>query len=434
MRKEIFKLAIPNIISNITIPLLSLADTTLMGRMSSVAYLGAIALGGLLFNFIYWALGFFRMSTTAFTGQAAGAENNHEIQAVLLRALSLAFMFGIVIIILNPIIANIGFSLLDGSPDVDKLARSYFNIRVYAAPAALCNMVLLAWFIGMKNAIFPMIISICINIFNIALNFFFVFGLDLKSDGVAYGTLASQYLSLAMGIIFYLSKYKDYLKYNKTIKIFDKEKIKHFIKVNRDIFIRTFCIILTIAFFNAESADLGDDILAMNNVFFQFFLFFSFFIDGLAYATEALSSRFHGAGKINKLLILIKIVFLYSAILALLFSLIYLFFGNTIFELIATQDSINILKQDYMIWIIFIPLISFAAFIWDGTFVGLSLSSLMRNSLLISSFLVFLPIYLITFNYWGNHALWLAFSAFLLSRGIVQTIQFKRHLKNNKLN
>lgn len=426
MNRDILRLAIPNIISNITIPLLGLIDLALMGHLKSEVYIGAIALGGVIFNFIYWGFGFLRMSTSGFAAQAFGEQNSRETITVLARALAVAVFAGLIILTLQLPIAWAGFSLIGGSEEVKLLAREYFLIRVWAAPAALSQFVFSGWFLGMQNARYPMIVAISANVANILLSVLFVFGLNMKSDGVALGTALSQYIGLALAIFLFLKKYRGLLSLVQKSRIFNVKKLTEFFRVNTDIFIRSFCIILVFTFFTSESANTNDTILAVNSLLIQLLLFFSFFIDGFAYAGEALVGKFFGARQSAQMTKAVKLLFLWGTGLAVGFTLVYLTGINTILRLLTSQQELIQQAQPYIIWVILIPLASFSSFIWDGIYIGATASAAMRNTLLGATFLVFAPVYFLLNPFWENHTLWLAMVLFMLARGGIQTFLYKR--------
>ena len=297
MNRDILKLAIPNIISNITVPLLGLVDLALMGHLGSDIYIGAISLGGVIFNIIYWGFGFLRMSTSGFTAQAYGEKNRPESITILIRALIVALLISFLILILKSPIAWLSFKLIGGSPDVEILAKEYFLIRVWAAPAALSLFVFTGWFLGMQNARYPMIIAILVNIANILFSVFFVYIMKMKSDGVALGTALSQYIGVIIAIFILLKKYKHLFPFVSKQSILDLKVLANFFRVNSDIFIRSLCIIMVFTFFTSKSASINDSILAVNSLLIQLLLFFAFFIDGFAFAGEALVGKFIGANE-----------------------------------------------------------------------------------------------------------------------------------------
>ncbi len=426
MNRSILKLAIPNIVSNITIPLLGLIDLALMGHLGSEVYIGAISLGGVIFNFIYWGFGFLRMSTSGFTAQAFGEKNRSETITILVRALLVALGISLLILLLQAPIAWASFHLINGSTDVETLANQYFRIRVWAAPAALSLFVFSGWFLGMQNARYPMIIAISVNVVNILLSVFFVFVLKMKSDGVALGTAISQYAGLLIALFLFLKKYKYLIPDVSRQGIMNLKILTNFFKVNTDIFIRTFCIILVFTFFTSKSASIDDTILAVNSLLIQLLLFFSFFIDGFAFAGEALIGKFVGAKKTARFKKAVKFLFYWGAGLALGFSLIYLAGVNFILKLLTSQPGVIEAAQPFLFWVALIPVASFASFIWDGIYIGATASKAMRNALLGSTFLVFVPVYYFLNPLWENHALWLGMILFMLARGVFQTLLYNK--------
>lgn len=426
MNRNILRLALPNIISNITVPLLGLVDLGLMGHLNSEVYIGAIALGSVIFNFIYWGFGFLRMSTTGFTAQATGKDNSAEAFSVLIRALVVAVVSGLIILALQPLIAWAGFSLIGGSEEVKTLAREYFLIRIWAAPAALSVFVFSGWFLGMQNARYPMIVALVTNAGNILLSLFFVFVLDMKSDGVALGTALSQYTGLLVSVLFFLKKYKQLatgfnLRHHHTTGGYTQ-----FFRVNSDIFIRSFCIILVFTFFTSESASTNDTILAVNSLLIQMLLFFSFFIDGFAFAGEALTGKYIGGRQQVLLVKVVKQLFRWGFGLALAFTLIYIVGINGILRLLTSQEEVLANARPYLFWVMVIPATSFASYIWDGIYIGATASGAMRNTLLAATLLVFAPVYFLLNPYLGNHALWLAMILFMFARSLFQTLLFKK--------
>lgn len=426
MNRSIIKLAIPNIVSNITVPLLGLVDLALMGHLGSDIYIGAIALGGVIFNFIYWGFSFLRMSTSGFTAQAFGEKNQTESITILVRALLVALLISIFILILQTPIAWASFKLIGGSAEVETLANEYFGIRVWAAPAALSLFVFSGWFLGMQNARYPMIIAIAVNIINILLSVFFVFILKMNSAGVALGTAISQYVGLVIALILFSFKYKYLLKTISTKGIINLKILIEFFRVNSDIFIRTFCIIAVFTFFTSKSAGINDTILAVNSLLIQLLLFFSFFIDGFAFAGEALVGKFVGAKDVANLKKVVKLLFYWGAGLAIAFTIIYLPGVNLILKLLTSQAEVIESAQPFLFWVILVPVAGFSSFIWDGIYIGATASKAMRNTLLAATFLVFAPVYYLLNAVWGNHALWLGMVLFMLSRGMIQTFLYQK--------
>jgi MATE family multidrug resistance protein len=416
LNKKILNIAIPNIISNITIPLLGIVDLALVGHLDSKVYIGAIAIGSMIFNFIYWGFSFLRMGTSGFTAQSYGKKNFKESFFILYRALFVGIIGALFLLILQKPIGLLSFYILDGSSEVEFFARQYFYIRIWAAPATIAIYSISGWFIGMQNAKIPMVIAIVINILNITFNLFFVKILGMKSDGVALGTVLAQYSGLIVGILF-LTKHSKRLKIYLIIKdILQAKALKKFFNVNKDIFIRTMSLVLALSFFTAKSAKSGDTLLAANTLLLQFFTIYAYIVDGFAFAGEALAGRYYGAQDKVKLIKVTKLLFYWGLILAMIFTIVYYFGGNLLLSVLTNNVEVIQNIQPYLFWIYLIPILTFGAFIWDGIFIGVTASSGMRNAMLISTFLIFLPSYFILNHFFGNHGLWAAFMLFMIAR------------------
>jgi MATE family multidrug resistance protein len=428
MNKKILNLAIPNIVSNISIPLLGLVDMALMGHQGSDAYIGAIALGSLIFNFIYWGLAFLRMGTSGFTAQAWGRRDLPETIRVFARAGFIAISISFLLLLLQRPVELLSFWLLKGESDVEMLAASYFRIRIWAAPATLGQFALLGFFLGMQNARLPMVVLVSSNVINVLFNLLFVLKYDMGSDGVAYGTIIAQYSGLLIGVFFLKKYFSRLFKYISLKAITEWDKLKNFLNVNKDIFIRTMCLVAVFTFFTASSAsadksDGGEDtILAVNSLLMQFFMFFSFLIDGFAHASEALTGKFIGARNEKSLVKSIRLLFIWGSGLSLFFTLVYLFGGNFIFRLLTDNPDVIENAKPFFFWIVLIPILSFAAFLWDGIFIGATAGKQMRNAMLISTIGIFFPAWYISIQFFDNHGLWLAFILFMASRGLTMTL------------
>lgn len=427
MNKQILALAIPNILTNLSVPLLGIVDTALMGRLDNLSYIGAIAIGSLIFNFIYWIFGFLRMGTTGFTAQAHGADNPEALSSSLMRPLSIATVIGVLIIILQIPLAQLGFYLIESSPEVETFAREYFFIRIWDAPATLMLYVLNGWFLGRQNARFPMYIAFLVNGVNIAANLYFVRVLNLNAAGVAWGTLIAQYMGLGLALSLFFSKYhvlKPYL----WPSLRQGTELKRFFLVNSDIFIRTLCLLLTFGFFTAESARLGEDVLAVNTILLQFWTLMAYGIDGFAFAAESLVGNYLGSGQRNLLKKTIQRLFLWGMGLGVCFALSYLFFFSNLFSIFTDKKELLAQAMPYMMWVVLGPLMNTPCFIWDGIYIGATASVAMRNAMLISTLMVFFPSYWLLSAYLGNHALWVAMLCFMVSRGVTLSLGAKQHI------
>ena len=435
MNRTILKLAIPNIISNITIPLLGLVDMMLMGHLSSPVYIGAIALGGTIFSVMYSFFSFLRAGTTGFTAQSYGGNDSSEISYSLYRSITIAILASILIIGIQNPVAKLSFSLLDGSVEVKNLAITYFYVRIWAAPANMLLYCLNGWFIGMQNTKIPMTIAIIINVLNIIFSIFFVVVMKRDVVGVALGTVIAQYCGLVTALIFILTKYRSYLIRIELPILLNINKLKRFFKVNTDFMIRSILLVLSIAFFTNQSAKLGDNILSINMILLQFFYIFSYFTDGFAYAGEALVGKFTGARDESNVRSVVRHLFKWGAYITMPFVILYAIFPTTFVKTISDNPEIISEIRPYYIYMILLPIITVTAFLWDGIYIGATASKAIRNTMIISSIFVFLPMWYVLTPLYGNHGLWIAFLGFMLARGVSMTFFAKKNvlqLPNNQ--
>lgn len=422
LNRSILRLAIPNIISNITVPLLGLVDMMLMGHLDSVAYLGAIGLGGTIFSVMYSIFSFMRAGTTGFTAQAYGGNDHQEISYAFYRSMCIALMATLIVLTLQRPIEWIAMQLLNGSPEVLRYTSEYFRVRIWAAPAVLSLYTFNGWYIGMQNTTIPMTIAILINVVNIGLSVLFVNVFHMGVAGVALGTVIAQYTGLLTAIIFMATKYRQYLIPIEKRILLQADKLKRFFKVNTDFMIRSILLVLTLAFFTNQSAKLGDDILAVNMILMQFFYIFSYFTDGFAYAGEALVGRFTGAHDFDNLKKTVRYLLLWGVGLCVPFTLLYWAFPDAFIRLISDQPGVAEQARPYYIYMVLIPVITFAAFLWDGIYIGATAAKEIRNTMIIASLLVFLPAWYILMPLYGNHGLWIAFLLFMIARGVSMTV------------
>jgi MATE family multidrug resistance protein len=426
LNKQILSLAIPNVISNLSVPMLSAVDTALMGRLENEQYLGAIAIGGIIFGFVYWGFSFLRMGVTGLTAQAYGARDSEESTLILKRGVIVALLIALLLLLLQPLIAALSFYLMDAGPEVEQLARSYFHIRLCAAPATLTLHVFHGWFLGMQNAKYPMFITIVVNLLNLALNFFFVKVLMMTSDGVALGTVIAQYLGLLCTIALFLRRYR-YLWDGWHLKgVLHLPSLKHFFRIGRDILIRTFAVLFCHAFFTSKAAALSDTALAINTILLQFIHILAYGIDGFAFAVESLVGRYKGAREITNLKRSVRYSFWWVLLLSAGFSLVFGLLGTKLLYFFTNKTDLLIGARPYLIWIAIAPPINSVAYIWDGVFIGATASTPMRNSMLAST-VVFLCAYVLLKGL-GNHGLWMALTLFSIARGATLTALAPKHI------
>lgn len=420
MNKRILGLAVPSIISNITVPLLGLVDVSIVGHLGSATYIGAIAVGGMLFSMIYWIFGFLRMGTSGLTAQAYGRRDLAEVILLFVRSVGIAFGLALLLILLQYPILKVAFTLIDATPAIKELASLYFRICIWGAPAVLGLYSFAGWFVGMQNSRFPMYIAITQNVVNIAASLFFVFIWNRGVAGVAMGTLVAQYAGLLMASLLWYGYYRRLWQKLNWKMLTDYEAMRSFFILNRDIFFRTLCLVAVTTYFTSRGAEQGDIILAVNTLMMQLFTLYSYIMDGFAYAGEALTGRYVGAHNQVDLTRMIRTLFAWGIGLALAFTLLYGIGGSSFLSLLTNEQEVLNASSDYFYWVLAIPLAGMAAFLWDGIYIGATASRQMLYSMLVASVSFFI-LQGIFQQRMGNHALWMAFIAYLFLRGLVQT-------------
>ncbi|MCP9291051.1 MATE family efflux transporter [Gracilimonas sediminicola] len=422
MNRKILRLAIPNIISNLSVPLLGAIDTAVVGRLEHVYYLGAIAVGSIIFDFIFWGFGFLRMGTTGMVAQAYGAQEERKTRIILFRVLLVAAASSLLILLIQYPLIEVSLYLVNASPEVEEYTRLYYHIRIFAAPATLALFGLNGWFLGMQNSTYPMIVTIFLNLVNIVLNLIFVFRFNMTVDGVATGSLVASFLALGLAFFLYKRRYGGVKLNIKWDELIEAEELKKFFSVNRDIVIRTLCLIFSYAFFTAKSAAMGDVVLAANTILLQMWYISSYGTDGFAYAAESLVGRFKGAKDDDKLKKAVTANMLWGLGLGLLGTITYAFFDAEIISLFTDKENVIKVAMGVVIWLIVAPVVNSVCFIWDGVYIGATATGAMRNSMLVATVLVFIPVYFISEPFAGIHALWMAMTAFMVARGVVLSI------------
>ena len=424
LNKEIFRIALPNIIANISIPLLGIVDTALMGRMDDPAYIGAIALGGIIFNILYWGFGFLRPGTTGLTAQAYGQDNEAECFRLLYRSASIGFVLGLLILIFHAPLGQLCFHLLSGSDTVENLAEDYFKIRVLAAPAVICGFALRGWFFGVQDAISPMILMILANLLNILLSWYLVMVKGLGVEGVAYGTCLAQWITFAAAVIIILIKHRTKVIQYLDHLVFKSKELTRFLTVNRDMFIRNIGLILVFSYFTDYSSQVGDNYLAINQMMIQLFYFMSYAVDGFAYASESLVGKYLGAQAISKVKEVIKKCLIYGLGFACIFALGFLLGGSILIGLMTTNSELIQGADRLMIWLALVSIAGALAFIWDGVFSGATSAKELRDSMIISTLVFFIVVYALKSNY-PELAVWAAMVAFMFTRSLIQIFLYR---------
>ena len=422
MNREILRIALPNIISNITVPIMGIAGTMIAGHLGdSVATIGALAIGVSIFNFIYWNCSFIRMGTSGITAQAFGAGNNRTTTLMLARAITVSLVVGLIAIILQRPLGLGALAIMNGN----ELVSDYFFARIWAVPAGVLLFGLNGWLTGMQNAIIPMIVAVMVNTIHVAFSIWFAFPLGMGIVGIAYASVVAQWTGVIITAAITWWHFRKSFVAIKWREVIDMAAMKEFFLINRDIIVRTLCIVATYTFFTAASARMGDDnILAVNTILLQLFTLFSYMNDGFAYAAEALTGRFIGAKDEPSLRDAVKKCVIWCLVVAIIYIGVYIGWWRDLLMLFISSDA-----QDaevlldyagrYIGWIIAIPLAAAMPFVMDGIMVGATQSRIMRDSMILSTiayfalFYAFKPII-------GNNALWLAFSSYMFLRGALQ--------------
>ena len=409
-------------ISNLSTPLLGVVDTGVIGQIPDAALIGAVALGALVFTFVFWAFGFLRMGTTGLTAQAYGANDVHEIRACLGRALLIALVIGVCLIAVQWPIREVAFRLLESTERVETQAQSYFNIRIWAAPATLANYALLGWFIGLGKARIALLLQLVLNVSNMLLDAWFVLHLDLGVRGVATGTVIAEYLATAVGLVIAAQHLRFFGGRWETARLFEPHRIARTMAVNRDIMIRSLSLILAFAWFIAQGAKFGETVLAANAVLMHFVSMSAYFLDGFAFAAEALVGRAVGAASRAGLSRASHMTTWWAASVALLVSLLLTVLGTTVIDILTVEAGVRTVAREYLPWAALAPLIGVWCFQLDGIFIGATRTADMRNAMLMSLAIFLVAWYLL--RPFENHGLWAALYVNYAARGLTLLYYF----------
>ena len=434
MHKEILSLAIPSIVTNITVPLLGLVDVAIVGHMGDASYIGAIAVGTMMMNVICWLFGFLRMGTSGMTSQAYGRGDSKEAATILFQAIALGAAIGILFVLFQPLLLRLFLFFMRPSDEIRAFASVYFHVCVFGLPAALVMYGLTGWFIGMQDTRTPMTVSIFQNIVNIMTSLLLVYVFGMKVEGVALGTLTAQYSGLLLALYILRRKYASHyqllfsqftLKPGVYSSFGYKHTLNRFFRVNRDIFLRTLFLVAVNAAFTSVGSRQGDVILAVNTLLFQFFTLYSYIMDGFAYAGEAICGKYYGAGNAPSFHACIRRLFAWGVIMTVVYTAAYYFGANDILHVLSNEQTVIEASEPYLLWVALIPVAGMGAFIWDGVFIGITDSRGMLLSCFVAA-IVFAIMLSLFFTTMGNHALWLALLSYLLARGVMQSMLFWR--------
>ncbi len=427
---QVFTLAIPMVLSNITVPLLGLVDAAVIGHLQHAWYLGGVAIGGAMINLLFWLLGFLRMATTGLSAQALGQSDGHRQGQILLQGLFLALVLSLLILLLHSPIQHWIFYFSDASAHVKQYGQVYFSTRIWGAPAALMNLVIIGWLLGSHRSKGAMWILIITNLVNILLDFWFVLGLGWQVEGAALASAIADYCGLITGLFFVAQLWRAQQLppiTDHVIGFFDRFAL--LIRLNRDIFLRSLCLQVTFFFMTFEGASLGTNIVAANAVLMSFLMLISYAMDGFAYAMEAMIGKAMGSKNTDDLKGTLTVITFWSLCVSVVFTLAFAFFGKNIIGFISNIPSVKTQAAVFLPWLIAMPLVSMWCFLLDGVFVGATKGSAMRNSMIISM-MTFFAVWFLSKS-WGDHALWLAMLSFMAMRGLTLGWRFYRDWQNN---
>ncbi|MBA6397656.1 MAG: MATE family multidrug resistance protein [Colwellia sp.] len=419
------------IFSNITIPLLGLVDTAVLGHLDQAYYLGGSTVGAMIITFVTWLCGFLRMSTTGLTAQALGEENAQKSLLVLLRGLLVACLIGGALILLQSFYLDLSLGLAGGSEQIQFYAKQYCDIRIWGLPAALSNLVILGWLLGNHKAKAVMWILIVTNLINLSLDLLFVLVFDWQVQGVASATLIAEYSGVIIGLAYII--FAQQIGNRQSLKsilikmmgkftdirdqLFEKSALINYFQLNRDILIRTLCLEICFVFITFQGARLGDDVIATNAILMNFVLLISFGLDGIANAAEVLVGKAQGQKNLQQRNFVVKIALFWTGLFALTYSALFAIAGDFLIGLLTDIPEVVFTTEQYVHWMIILPILGCWCYLFDGVFVGLMKANVMRNSMIIATFGCFFPMWWLLQGF-GNHGLWAAFSVFLLVRGL----------------
>lgn len=430
INKDILRLAIPSILANITIPLVGIVDTAIVGHLSGAAAIGGIAIGTMLFDLLYWNFGFLRVGTSGLTAQAYGAGRSDECRKILVQSVTIAFLGALFVWTIQWLFVTGVLALIPGSEERQAIAREYFFIRIWAAPATLMLMAFKGWFIGMQDTKSPMAVDILVNVVNIAASYGLAVYTPLGIAGVAWGTFYAQYAGLTLAVLILAFKFHIvHIGLPEILKAMRGAEIRRMMHLNGNLFVRSLCFMVVYVGFTSLAGTYGDTELAVSSVLMKLFMFFSFFVDGFAYAGEALVGKTFGeskveSGKSKELKGVVHSLFNWSIGVGIVFTLIYAVFGKEVIGIMTDDATVLEASTRYMGWLIAMPIVSALAFMWDGVYVGATAGVPIRNAMIWAA-VGFVVLYLTTYQWAGAQALYIAYFAHLIARVVYLTVKWK---------
>lgn len=427
--RNVWALAAPMILSNVTVPLLGIVDTAVMGHLDHPRYLGAVAVGATIFSFLFMGLNFLRMGTTGLAAQARGAGDANGMRAVLAQALLISVVMATGILLFQGPIGRFAFWLIAPQAEVLEPAWTYYRVRVWAGPAALANFALVGWFIGMQNTRAPLYLMLATNVTNIALSVLFVMGFGYRAGGVAAASVIAEFTGLGLGAWLARRELAGFAGRLRREMVLDPARLRRIISVNANLLVRTLSLMFVFGFITAQGARQGTAFLAANAILINFQYFMAYALDGFAHAAEALAGRALGEKNDAGFREAVRLSLIWSAAVAVLFALAYLVAGRPMIRVMTSQPELIALTASFLPWLIVSPLVSFWSFLFDGVFVGATWVTAMRNTMAFSAFAVFVPVFYLTQAAGlGNHGLWLSFVVFMISRAVTMGGVYRRKM------
>ena len=434
---QILRLAIPSILANITIPLVGLVDTAIVGHIANATAIGGIAIGTMLFDLLYWNFGFLRVGTSGMTAQAFGRKDRVECARLFSQSMGIALIGAALIWLIQWLFVNLVLTLVPCSQEVSDFAREYFFIRIWAAPATLSLMAFKGWFIGMQDTVSPMITDIVVNVVNMVVSYLLAIYTPMGALGVALGTVIAQFTGLSVALIILLIKYRHLWKGLSPIRLaFDGSGMKRLLSLNGNLFIRSLCFMVVYVGFTSLASKYGDVELAVSTIMMKLFMLFSYFVDGFAYAGEALVGKYiglnqdsgvrsHEKSDISRV---VRLLFAWSLGVGVLFTLIFAIWSGAFYQAMTSDVIVLNRMADYTAWLIAMPIVSTLAFMWDGVYAGATAGKQIRNAMIYAA-VSFVISYLATYYWLGIQGLYIAYFAHLAARVLYLTFSWKKVLK-----
>ena len=431
LNREILRLAIPSILANITIPLVGMVDVAIIGHISDAAAIGGIAIGTMLFDLLYWNFGFLRIGTSGLTAQAYGENDSLKEVTIFKQTMTIALISTLFVFAIQWFFVTAALYFVPCSVEVADFARRYFFVRIWAAPATLGLMVFKGWFIGMQDTVSPMVCDIVVNVVNMVASYVLAVHTPMGIIGVAYGTVIAQCVGLMIALVILLVRYGVLFREHwRSVNL--RDGIKRVFRLSGNLFVRSLCFMVVYVGFTSLAAKYGDGELAVSTIMMKLFMLFSYFVDGFAYAGEALTGRFIGAGDGGQLKRAVRILFVWALAVGLLFTLVYAATGDWSIRMMTSDPTVISTSHPYLVWLALMPLVSCAAFMWDGVFIGATAGKQVRDCMIVSA-VAFLAVYLSCRTFWGIQALYAAYFAHLLARAGYLTALWPKVLREQKL-